>query len=136
MDCFLVWLVVYDCWFGWWVFAVRLDMVPSGCLGCGWLICDLAWYCATGGFGGIVFWLSGFVVNSAALVTYSCWYIIWWWSSWFVIIIDLDLLHVTGILFSCGLVELLFRLFGVSGASVFWVGLRVVWLDVDLPVGG
>lgn len=26
-------LVVYGCWFGSWAFAVRLDMVPSGCLG-------------------------------------------------------------------------------------------------------
>lgn len=32
------------------VFAVRLDMVPSGCVLWVWLVCDLVWYCATGGF--------------------------------------------------------------------------------------
>lgn len=48
MDCFLVWLVGYGCWFGWWAFAVRLDMVLSGCLEWVWLICDLVWYCAPG----------------------------------------------------------------------------------------
>lgn len=33
-------------------------------------------------FGG-VFRFSDFVVNSVVLVTYSCWYIIWWVVSWF-----------------------------------------------------
>lgn len=78
-----------------------------------------------------MFRLSDFVVNSVALVTYSCWYIIWWDLVGFVDIIGLDLLLVTGILFSCGLVGLLFRLFGVSGVLLFWFALRMTWVRCE-----